>query len=158
MYGFVEFIDAARNGQFLISDLFPWHERELYLPKPVLPPFFQRDIDEEGKTDKKFLKKLAHLPASKFREYLDFLRSGGELPWQPEQDSLAYEVLLYRAKVAREEETMPYLVSARRFQENGGLYFILQTSGEWREKLDPVIESLGLSGVGGKKSSGLGKF
>jgi CRISPR-associated protein Csm4 len=166
--GFADFIDAVQNDRVLISDLFPWSGLELYLPKPVLPPLFQRDIDEEEKIDKKAMKKLSFLPVSKFQDYLNFLRTGGEISWKPEESNFAYEVLLHRAHIAREEETRPYLVSAFRFrskytsnfpeQQDSGLYFILKASEEWREKFDFVIESLGLSGIGGKRSSGLGKF
>ncbi|WP_081411115.1 type III-A CRISPR-associated RAMP protein Csm4 [Desulfotruncus alcoholivorax] len=156
--GFNEFIEAARNNRLLISDLYPWHDLELYLPKPVLPPLFQQDVDDEGKTDKKLMKQLAYIPVSKFRAYIDFLRDGVELPWNSGHEGFAYEVLLYRANIVREIETMPYLVSAYRFVGTGGLYFILQSSEFWREKFDIVIESLGLSGIGGKRSSGLGKF
>ncbi|MCR4440865.1 MAG: type III-A CRISPR-associated RAMP protein Csm4 [Peptococcaceae bacterium] len=153
-----ELIEAAQSGLFLLSDLFPWSGQELYLPKPAIPPYIKQDGEEEGKTDKKSLKKLDYIPASKFRAYLGFLRRGGELPWLQEQESFAYETLLYRAKTAREEETMPYPVSAYCFRKNSGLYFILGVSEEWRVRLDKVMESLGLSGIGGKKSSGLGKF
>jgi CRISPR-associated protein Csm4 len=153
-----KFVEAAQREEFLISDLFPWAGEELYLPKPVLPLFFQRDRDEEVKRDKKLMKCLTYLPVSKFREYLDFLRNGGVLPWTPDEFDLACEILLYRANIAREDKTMLYPVLAFRFQENSGLYFVVQTREEWREKLDLVIESLGMSGIGGKKSSGLGKF
>jgi len=156
--GFEELIEAVRYGQFLLSDLCPWSGLELYLPKPALPPLFQRDAYGEEKSNKKLLKKLEYIPASRFLEYLDFLREGVDLPWLAEEDSFACEHLVYRASVGRDAETLPYPVSAHCFREDSGLYFILHAAEEWRDKLDYVIESLGVSGIGGKRSSGLGKF
>ena len=53
---------------------------------------------------------------------------------------------------------MPYVVSAHKFIDDAGLYFILDTTEEILDKFEIVIESLGLTGVGGRRTSGLGKF
>ncbi len=156
--GFEEFIEAAQNNRILISDMFPWSGTELYLPKPALPPLFRTAAVQEESTDRKALKKLAYILVSRFQDYLDFLRNGGEPDRLLEPAELAVDDLLYRASIAREEDTRPYPVAVSRFREDSGLYFILKTTEEWREKFDRVVASLGLTGIGGKRSSGLGRF
>lgn len=156
--GFDELIAAVQGNQIFLSDMFPWCGLELYLPKPAMPPSVRRNTDVEGLKDRKALKKLVYIPVSRFADYIKFLHNGGDLPWLEEIVEPGYEQLLYRANIAREQDTVPYPVMVYRFKENSGLYFILRSTEYWRERFDIVVESLGLTGIGGKRSSGLGKF
>ena len=57
------------------------------------------------------------------------------------------------------EEPEPYRVGAYYFREGNGLYIIagLQTD-ECKRLFEQLLESLSYSGLGGKRSSGLGRF
>lgn len=155
-----EFIRLSKKGAFLISDLLPWKKEELYLPRPLLSiTRSQRKQKEEelADEDRKKWKKIKFLPVSKFDEYLQSLLSGTKISLGEELE--ISEVLSTRVAVGRGEESNPYLVAARIFPVDGGLYFIAQTeSDDLKDKLETVIESLSLSGLGGKRNSGLGRF
>lgn len=165
-----EMVNEAERGRFLLSDLFPWKGQELYLPKPVI--YIEKEnINIDGHYYKK-LKKMRWIPAAAFDSYINFLKEGGKLPpFDPDENKPWSEVIIARASVARVEETRPYIISAYRFpfeeeKQNDkeriiqtGLYFILKTDSQvLQEKLNTVLDSLGLTGIGGKKTTGLGKF
>lgn len=63
-------------------------------------------------------------------------------------------------KVAcRGQEPLPYFVNSYKFNNNAGLYFILgYEDDDDAIIMEKIIESLGYSGIGGKKSSGYGKY
>ena len=59
----------------------------------------------------------------------------------------------------REEKPLPYYVGSYVFSEHSGLYFILGVEHEEEFTLiKELLLSLGYSGIGGKRSSGYGKF
>lgn len=59
----------------------------------------------------------------------------------------------------RGEESEPYFVGSYQFYKHAGLYCIVKIeSKEMKEYLDQLFVALGLSGIGGKRSSGYGKF
>jgi len=76
--------DLAYTNKFLISDLFPYLDDEIFLPKPVLQ--VQRTAnnkeneEENSSIIKKKLKKLKFIPISKWDEYLNYLKNGGNIP------------------------------------------------------------------------------
>lgn len=154
----LEMVLEAKEGRFLLSDLFPWSGTELFLPKPVLKIKVDRDEKAiEYKTDKKQMKKISFIPVSKFDDFISFLKKGGELPFEPLEPVV--EELHKKAAIVRTEKTEPYVVAAYRFKEETGLYFIVKVaSPQIEDKLLPVVESLGISGIGGKKSYGYGRF
>jgi len=54
---------------------------------------------------------------------------------------------------------MPYNVAYWRFNENSGLYIVVRYENEAALSfLEDTLSALGLSGIGGKQSVGLGKF
>lgn len=156
IYGIEEFeelLNAVNRNEFKISDMFPYIREELYLPKPII--YIKKKQDTKTEVDKKIMKKIKYIPATRFKDYLNFLRFGGNLPF--ENIEFGKEVLFKRVNL-REEESLPYIVSSFQFNEDSGLYFLLDTNQELKEKFDLVIESLGSTGLGGKKHTGLGKF
>lgn len=156
-----ELIMASKEGVFLISDLLPWKGEELYLPRPLLyvsrNQRKQKEEEDLADDDRKKWKKIKFLPVSKFDAYLQSLLSGAKISLGEELE--IPEVLSTRVAVGRGEESNPYLVAARIFPADGGLYFVTQIgSDDLIDKLEAVIESLSLSGLGGKRKSGLGRF
>jgi CRISPR-associated protein Csm4 len=150
--------ETASTGIFLISDMFPWEGSQLYLPKPIV--YVERvrtQAQDRVISDRKRLKDLHYIPVTHFKEYIEFLKEGGELSFTAAQP--AFEFLNTRAYVGRGQETMPYIVSSWRFKPDSGLYFILRTRDrEIADLIEQTLGSLGISGIGGKKSTGLGKF
>jgi CRISPR-associated protein Csm4 len=157
MAGFV------KDGELLFSDAFPYQGREYYLPKPVLGMTGKR-AQSDSNLKKKF-KALKYIPASRFSEYLSGLR--GEIFFDPENIQTVFGNHSTLTKVAIKgmkdirglEETRPYHVGVFQFFEDCGLYLILAYQGEeQRELFNRLVNSLSYTGIGGKRTSGLGKF
>jgi len=175
-----ELVDYFADGILTISDALPFAGPELFLPKPVL---FTGNKKREGEAGlKKLLKALEYIPLSAFNEYLQGLRRGGsdleKLRYTFERIlkeirqtgpcGVALEKLRYifgqlttvtRVAVKGDSPPLPYHVTAWKFASGCGLYVIVRYERE--EALDiftSLLNRLGLSGIGGKQSSGWGKF
>ena len=171
--GVDKLIQEAAKKNIRITDLFPYYDDQnngdsfLYVPKPILSfphENFHEELDKEQKNAvrRKKQKKIEYIRASEMNDYLIKARQGridlAELPEFGKEDILQ--------KVnCRGEETLPYAVGAYSFKKdeiNGihaGLYFIAAIDNkeleEWFYKL---LQSLGYTGIGGRRSSGYGKF
>jgi len=158
-------VEDAREGRLLLSDTMPYDGTELYLPKPVL--YFDRSQETGQKADrqretmislKKRMKKITHIPISSMNEYIRFLKEGGDdLPFTP--PCFGSEAVFPKVAVSGLEEPQPYSVGTFLFKKGAGLYFILGI--EDKNRLDyfkELIVSLGYSGIGGKRTSGYGRF
>lgn len=154
----VDFVEYAQKDEFLLSDLLPYKEEELFIPKPVLYlNKTEKAAEEEEKNSiKKKMKKINYIPVSKLKDYINYLKNGGELP----VDSVSFGENQVNTRVAlpREDASLPYYVSGYNFADDSGLYFILNISENYLEPFQNVLLSLGETGIGGKKSSGFGKF
>ena len=147
-----EFYNETIKGNFLFSDLLPFVDSELLIPKPIL---FIENTEEELVNDsvkKKKMKKLQFLPVKKLKEFFD---------GQVEIVSFSDEVLYEKNAPSRDgddDNNGLYSVAITRFKENSGLYFIAKIPSDKKEWFDNIIVSLGLSGIGGKRTSGYGQF
>jgi len=145
-----------RDGTLTISDALPYHGDELFLPKPVL---FVGNKRREGDAGlKKALKGVEYIPLSFFRDYLKGLN-------QPEVnlDKLNYTfgqlVVNTRVAIKGNDQPMPYHIAVWKFKSGCGLYVILRAEQEEAlQTFNSLLINLGLTGIGGKQSSGLGKF
>ncbi|GBR75891.1 CRISPR-associated protein Csm4 [Candidatus Termititenax persephonae] len=155
-----EFVQAAQDGKFLLSDLLPYVGDELYVPKPVYR-LVREDNDEMEVPNggKKKMKKIKFIPVTELAEYL---RSG-----QADAQEFAVEIMYDKTQILRQPETKPngkpkhtelFSVSTHRFKENCGLYFIVELPEEQKAWFDNLLKLLGLTGIGGEVSSGYGKF
>lgn len=151
-------LEAARTGALALSDAFPYIEQTLYLPKPMLnPAVFDARKKATGDTgdsrERKANKKLAYVPADRYASYVagsfDSIR---ELErFQLGQTSLQTKVNLERA---RGDDAEPYHVGGYTFAPGAGLYFMVQGSYD----VTPILEQLSYAGLGGKRTSGYGRF
>lgn len=151
---FSEFVNKVCKGDILFSNTFPYIENELYLPKPMM--IIDKSEKNGDSTVKKAYKKLNYIPISKFEDYingkLDVLYETNKL------HTLGKKEARINANVCG-EETLPYRTGIYHYNENCGLYFIVGYKNEEDTyDLNDVIDSLGYSGIGGKRNSGLGKF
>jgi CRISPR-associated protein Csm4 len=159
--------EKARAGKFLISDLMPYFYKgkdcQFCLPKPVLQ-MKKHDQSSEKKNkgedpaDKKKLKGISFIPLRQWEDYLEFITGKkGKFDCSVE---FADECIFPRVCVSRDGgDGDPYLVGAYTFREGAGLYFIAGfEDDELRAELEQILNSLGYSGIGGKRTTGYGKF
>ena len=163
-----DYKDLFEDGKILISSMFPYKNEDLYLPKPSV--IVERSNTKEVEySNKKKMKKLEFIKLSDFKRYLGCLKSGEPFDFNESE----YEFAKYsdNAKVAlRTDESEDfddgkrnnnkiYHVGTYSFCEDAGLYFIVRFEDEDEiARFDKIVESLGYSGIGGKRSSGYGKF
>lgn len=159
----------TQSGELLLSDMLPYNKSSLFLPKPLWPA--KNTTDKISLTEirnrmsgAKKLKKMQYLPASKVADYMECANTG--TPYTENETALAdedvkntYQKQLLERVNCRGEENLPYFVEQVTFAENCGLYFIIGTkTNEAFNLLSSLLELLSYSGIGGKRSSGYGKF
>ena len=157
-------VEKFANGKVCLSSLFPFYqaedeELELYLPKPLYR-MNTEVADVKSFNDMKLvatklkkLKKTTYVRASELVNLLDAVKNNEEYD---------YELPVFATKMNSErvnkrmDEPLPYFVGSYVFAKNAGLYFVLGLENE--DEMQELITQLGLSGIGGKRSSGYGKF
>ena len=159
-------VKKTAEGKIVFSSLFPYwrtvdDDLYFYLQKPLL-----KLEQEEQQSTKSFeeIKQLAtKLKKQKKSTYIrasqinSLLESGGS----DRQFAVPeFAAPLVAGRVAlREEKPLPYYVGSYVFSKHSGLYFILGVEHEEEFTLiKELLLSLGYSGIGGKRSSGYGKF
>lgn len=165
-----DLVAMARAGAVRFSDLYPFREASgetaYYLPRPVLPPN-RAAVQEEARThslrrerdeaaSRKRLKKLTHLRAREMASFLAARRDGR--PYAGEMPEFGVSSLVERVHCVRVGETLPYFVRQFTFFPEAGLYGLVFWEEDEAERLQAMLTSLGLYGIGGKRSSGYGKF
>ena len=150
-----ELISYVDKDQLRISDCFPFLQKNhYYIPKPMKAVAHESD----NSTDRKAFKKLKYLSVDKLEEYLN-----GTLDVVKENAFFSAHSGMYSVKtsaaVSEIEDTKPYSVGLWSFPQDSGLYFILgYESDEVNYFIGDLMDSLSYSGIGGKRSAGLGKF
>lgn len=158
-----ELFQLTENDEFKVSDLLPFKEKKtetfFYVPKPFVNDIERKQNNDENEqvVDRKKVKKLSYIPANRLKEYFEFLETGKNFP--EIDDDFGEKELHTKNKVSRiGEDTELYNIEVFRFNKDSGLYFIVQLPEKWQEKFENVLESLSLTGIGGKKSAGYGQF
>lgn len=148
-----ELIDAVRESRLLLSDAFPYREDEYYLPKPYIR--IESKEQPEDVSKRKLYKKLKYVPVSLFSQYA----AGKYDPEKNPTPDFAKIETKVSASIRGEEETVPYRVGITRFFNGCGLYMIAAyESDKELSLLEKLITELSYSGIGGKRSTGLGRF
>lgn len=147
-----EFYEAVKKGNLLFSDAFPYLGSRYMVPKPML----YVEPENRGESgQKKLHKKIKFLPIEKVT---DFLQGEMEITEDPLKEyGHFYQQTM--AQVRTEEDTLPYRVGTYYYRENCGLYVITaHKSATEKELAEELLDALSYTGIGGKKSVGLGKF
>lgn len=154
-------LDAARCGSLRLSDAFPYIGDTLYLPKPMVAAdaFDAQNRAREARgermdsRERKANKQLAYIPAASYPSYLagTFDALAALESFELGKASLQARVNLTRADGG---DALPFFVGGYSFASDAGLYFI--SSGTY--DLEPLLEQLSYSGLGGKRTSGYGRF
>jgi len=178
-----ELVNEVKNGHLQFSSLMPWQlplsqnaEPEYYLPRPLLSG--QSAAGPRNTQIKKQLKQIPWIAATDMVKYLAFVRTGEGEP-AVFRSSFGMEVAWDRVNTRTGGDPEPYRVAAWQFNRGmkqavggksqkslrdqsqmiSGLYWIVRSeNSQLLEQIQSVLESLGQSGIGGKTSSGLGKF
>lgn len=147
-----EFMDAVKGNRLIFSDAFPYVGEKYLIPKPML--YVENKNQGDSKVKKQF-KKLKYIPISE----LDLYLSGNLNAQTNPVSNLGAAIRYAKVAVRGKKETEPYHVGAFYFQEGNGLYVILGYENEEDKYLfEDLMIALSYTGIGGKKSSGFGKF
>ncbi|MGN0241165.1 MAG: type III-A CRISPR-associated RAMP protein Csm4 [Candidatus Weimeria sp.] len=149
-------VSSVRNGDFRVSDSFPFMGDTLYLPKPYIN--IRSEKDEGNSKKKKKFKNLHYIPAEL---YADFLK--GDFPIDERGDELkglGHHMTKTAVNVRNEEaESVPYRVGSFWFEKNCGLYVIMGFENDGTQYMvEDLMDSLSYDGIGGERSSGYGRF
>lgn len=165
--------DLLDNRKILFSDFLPYAiddktgEINLYLPKPIMigaAQSLKSSLEEtrEQATKMKKQKKVSFVRCSELSVYVDGLRTGNMKYLQSADfydGAIIQRVFIRNRDSSESADPMPYFVGAHKFRDTAGMYLVVGV--ESREDLEfirNVLNYVGLSGIGGKRSSGYGKF
>lgn len=162
----LDFVDWVDDGDLVFSSLLPYRDNELFLPKPCLL------LERNNKTDdtediassikKKKMKKLEFISINDFSRYIDCLKSGKSFEYDEEKYVFYKTETTAKVSLNRNGDSNDnniYYVANTYFISGCGLYVIVKyKEQEQIEFFEKILDSLGFSGIGGKRSSGYGKF
>lgn len=155
--GLQELCSQVRAGTLRLSDAMPWQGDTLYLPKPMVEA--KNTARELPAADRKAMKKLQWLPVETFDGFARSLAGGDAFEPRRYSAEFGRPVETTRACVADGEDTVPYAVGTFMFAPDHGLYILAQCADEQQAgTLRTLLEALGVSGIGGKVTSGCGRF
>lgn len=161
--GIEELAVAAKSGSLVLSDMFPYSGEDYYLPKPILPIKRERgDDDENSSVLKKSFKKLKYVPVKDWNAYLEGslnpVKAAEQLGNLGKSEIRTMSSLRSEEKI-EEGDALPFPVGVYNFNKDNGLYLIAGYEDEnIKNILDILFKGLKYSGIGGKKSAGLGSF
>lgn len=146
-------LELAKNGGLIFSDLFPYSFDTYFIPKPIMR--IQTDKKGDSSLKKKF-KGLTHIPVNDIDEYI----CGDYNPDKAAEKlhGIGKGSLRQSVRIVGDHDNEPYSVGLFTFTEGCGLYFAAAVTDDAKELLDRIMTALSLTGIGGKRSSGLGKF
>lgn len=147
-------VKLTKNGELRISDGLPYNDHTYYIPKPLVS--VEHEMDSNSSEMKKAYKKLHFVDVEKVDEYIsgnmDVVKENYELSHMGSSN--------LRTMVSIEtERTTPFFIGTYSFNEGWGIYIIVEyATKDVIEFVIKLMDSLGYSGIGGKRSSGFGKF
>jgi len=154
--GITNLKEWVNEDKLVLSDGFPYINDVLYLPKPLNPQYMDKyNISKKTSSERKAYKKLKYLPVDIWWKKDTALDIENELI---QLKQIGESTLHIRASIQGLPETEPYGVGGFVFSENGGIYFIVGIEEEYETVFDNILDSLQYTGIGGKISTGMGKF
>lgn len=163
------FIEAAQNGSFLLSDLLPYYsgeEPELYVPVPLHMKEKLNSMELEHSFKELCLQyearreheSLAYIRVKNIYSYLrPYTANGGSAFGTEEKRNFGWSGVQRRMDFRNGGGA--YYVSNYTFAGKAGLYVILGLADDGLlANIVKTVELLGLGGIGGRRSSGFGKF
>ena len=146
-------VTAAQAGTILFSDALPYAGKEYFLPKPLLR--MVQNSQEEDVSKRKIFKKLTYLPLSLFDDYLAGKLQAEKLP----QMDFGRHNTKVSVNLEPDEEAEPYRIGTFAFYDDCGLYILMgYEKNEDKIFVEELLENLSFSGLGGRRSTGMGRF
>lgn len=146
--------ELSKSGNLLFSDAMPYVNEEFCIPKFIT--LSKKKVESDSDIKKKF-KKMDYIPLSKINEYINFINGVGS--FEPIKLEAGKDSTLVKVAIKGLKETEPYSMGLYNFNVNCGLYIIIgYNNTETLGFVKDLIKSLSYSGIGGKISSGYGKF
>ena len=168
-----EFVEKVSEKKIAFSSLMPYFrvldkekkketDIHFYLPKPLLTNEVNKQSAKSFQeikqlaTKLKKQKKTSFIRASQISQLLQS-RKNGVAP-ELQVDDFAVPFVSGRVNL-RDEKPQPYYVGSYVFADNAGLYLLCSVEDDADvDFVEKLLSSLGASGIGGKRSSGYGKF
>ena len=152
--GIQKLVHGVERNELLLTDAMPVYQDTYYIPKPMLR------IENENSGDSKQKKEFKNLEYIRFESLCSYLN--GTLDPVAEKrtmETFGKTEIRTMSSVADGRDAKPFPVGVFQYGEGWGLYFILAyAEEELRDLVEELLMSLELSGIGGKRSAGLGKF
>ncbi len=149
-----ELYDAVDSGRIVFSDGMPYINRQYLIPKPMIHIEGDRSSESE---QKKAYKKMKYLPVEQIDEFLS-----GEMKLVKGEDPMrnyGHRCMQTMAHVRRDDDTSPHRIGTFYYEPGCGVYIIVGYNDDKDiELLEQLLTAVSYVGLGGKKSSGLGKF
>lgn len=151
--------ERARERKLIFSDAMPFIGDEMYIPKPMTEP---KNKDDGNSIMKKAYKKLKYIPISALDTYMS-----GKIEPLKENEKFKnfgkFDIRTMSSSLDEEKsktgDMLPFSVGIYNFKENSGLYVIAGFAADDDKNLfDKLLKSVSFAGIGGKRSSGFGKF
>lgn len=168
-----QFVEKVSAKKVAFSSLMPYFrvldkekkketDIHFYLPKPLLTDEVNKQSAKSFQemkqlaTKLKKQKKTSFIRASQIKQLLQS-RKNGVAP-ELQVDDFAVPFVSGRVNL-RDEKPQPYYVGSYVFADNAGLYLLCSVEDDADvDFVEKLLISLGASGIGGKRSSGYGKF
>ena len=168
-----QFVEKVSEKKIAFSSLMPYFrvldkekkketDIHFYLPKPLLTDEVNKQSAKSFQemkqlaTKLKKQKKTSFIRASQIKQLLQS-RKNGVAP-ELQVDEFAVPFVCGRVNL-RDEKPQPYYVGSYVFADNAGLYLLCSVEDDADvDFVENLLISLGASGIGGKRSSGYGKF
>ncbi|WP_329886063.1 type III-A CRISPR-associated RAMP protein Csm4 [Pseudoramibacter faecis] len=152
-------LTAVREDRLNFSNGMPLMGERYYLPKPFM--HIESKAEAGDSSVKKAYKKMTYVAMDCFDAFLK-----GEMPLERTRDlealghfNMKTQVSLQNGNDPAQKEPEPYRVKQFYFDDDNGLYALVRTAGEAERRLmAELLTSLSFVGIGGRRSSGLGKF
>lgn len=156
--GVQNLVRQAEAGELLLSDSMPWRElaREdvYYLPKPCAVSEKKQEVPANLR---KKMKRLSWIPVSDMGSFEQSIC--GNALYEPGNDAFGVVSERTSAQIEENADAAPYQVGSFRFYPDCGLYVLVGVQTEAQaEQMSRLLSALGMSGIGGKISSGYGSF
>lgn len=154
--GVQKLCEQVQKDELLFSDSFPWKEENFYLPKPVLIGNERSDVPEHSRKE---MKRVKWIPVRAYPSFFASVDTG--VPFEAKGIDQSFSQCVETTKISYPNgiQSTPYQVGVTYFYPNAGLYFIAAYKDDEQETwIRTLLDALGLSGIGGKISSGYGKF
>lgn len=150
-----DLLRAVQSGELFLSDAFPWHSDRFFLPRPVGIFAKQNHPAAVDPSQRKLLKKIAYIPTDLLQDYL---HGQADLQVLHDLNHFGRHFEETHVNLRDSDQSLPYQLSGFRFAKDTGLYLVISATDSALSLFEAGMNTLSAEGIGGKVSSGWGKF